>query len=223
MNKSIALSVSVLNANFMKLEESLKSIDPYADSFHVDIMDGTFTPIISFGTWMIPVLKKIVKAPLEVHLYVRNPFELFSKVLELGASRVLMNQESISKIITDNLVQSESNIGLFLLPRDSADDLDIELLEYISLINVVSVNSLQGGQEISWDLVEKSNMLDNIRIDNGFDFDISIDGGINEEVLRNLLDFPIDQVVIGSAIFSSDNPPASAENIRHTFLSSRFG
>ncbi|TFH02687.1 MAG: hypothetical protein E4H14_17460 [Candidatus Thorarchaeota archaeon] len=220
LKKSIALSVSVLNADFLKLGESLKGIDPYADAFHVDIMDGTMTPIISFGTWIIPLLKQIVRTPLEIHLYVRNPEELFVEVMELGAARVLMNQETLSMILESGVVSRKNDIGLYVLPTDSVDTINIDILEHVSLVNVVTVNSLQGGQSISWDLVKKTKWLDTIRRNLDFHFDISIDGGINERVLGKALQFPIDQVIVGSAILASENPVADASKFRNMLTSS---
>ena len=219
MKRSLLLSVSVLNADFMRLAKSLRSIDAYADSFHVDIMDGTMTPLISFGTWIIPSLKEIVQTPLEIHLYVRNPIELFDEIVEMGVSKILMNYETLSKMSEKVKGIGKAQIGLYLLPLDSPDSIDVSILEHVSIVNVVTVNSLQGGQEISWELVEKVNWLDKIKKETGFQFVISIDGGINEQVLHKVLEYPIDQVIIGSAIFANKNPPVQARKFQSLFKS----
>lgn len=221
MKKSILLSVSVLNADFMRLAESLKSIDPYADSFHVDIMDGTITPLISFGTWVIPSLKKIIQTPLEIHLYVRNPTEILEEVLEMGVERVLVDQRTLTYLIENSMIHCKERMGLYVLSTDSLDTHGMSIFEHVSLVNVVTVCSLQGGQTISWDLIEKTKRLDKLREENGFQFDISVDGGINHDVLDRVLSFPIDQVIIGSAIFTSGNPAENAMKLREFIRSSR--
>jgi ribulose-phosphate 3-epimerase len=205
----------------MKLGNSLKSIDPYADYFHVDIMDGTITPLISFGTWIIPLLRETVETPLEIHLYTRKPIELLDEVLEMGISRVLLDQETISNLNTEIRAYNKEKLGLYIFPTDSVDMIDISLLEHVSLVNIVTVKSLQGGQKISWNLVEKTNWFDKIRSTQGFHFDISIDGGLNESVLPKVLEYPVDQLIIGSAIFSSENPSKTAKNLRELFTLSK--
>jgi len=195
----------------MELSDSLSAIDPYADSLHVDIMDGTLTPMISFGTWIIPLLKKNLETPLDIHLYVRNPYELFPEVAKENPSRILLDIDTLSKIVSADPSIDRDSLGLYLLSTDDLDAIDIHLFQHTSLVNVVAVNSLQGGQEISWELVERTNKLADIRRDYGLDFDISIDGGIKEENLKDVIQFPVDQVVIGSAIFMSDDPPKQAQ------------
>ena len=204
----------------MELGQSLSAIDPYADSFHVDIMDGTVTPMISFGTWVIPLLKRTLQTPLDIHLYVRNPYELLLEVVKEDVSKVLLDMNTLSKVRANSLSIDKNCLGIYLLSTDDIGNIDTTLLEHASLINIVSVNSLQGGQEIDWDLVERTSQLADIRKDYSLDFKISIDGGIKEENLKEVIRFPVDQVIIGSAIFMSDDPPKQAQ-IFKTLLSSQ--
>jgi len=220
LKASIALSISVLNADFSRLEESLKPVDSFADSFHVDIMDGTLTPIISFGSWIIPVLRSIVKARLDIHLYIRNPLEVYSEVLEKGASRVIVDFKAAKAILARKKAHTRPDLGVYLLPTDEVGSIDLSVLQKVSVVNVITVNSLMGGQEISWDLVERTRWLDELKRTHGLSFDISVDGGINEDVLDRILEYPVNQVIVGSAILTSADPSACASRFKEKLTSS---
>lgn len=219
MRSPIALSISVLNADIANLRKSLTAVSPYADSFHVDIMDGTMTPMISFGTWMIPILKEIVDTPLEIHLYVRNIEKLTTEVLDMEVTRVLVNHEVMSKIIDNCSAVEKKRIGMYILPTDNIETIEIDILKNVPIVNIVTVDSLQGGQLISWTLVERTKWLGKVRQSHNFDFNISIDGGISEDILEKILRYPVDQLIVGSAIFASENPSNSASKLRNKLTS----
>jgi len=214
LNTSVCLSISILNADFSRLAESLKAVDSFADSFHIDIMDGTLTPSISFGSWIIPVLHSILKNPLEVHLYIRNPVDVYAEVLENGASKIIVDSKTAGIIFGMNGALGRECIGMYLLPSDQPENIDLTTLKNVSLVNVITVNSLEGGQQISWDLAKKILFLNKLRNRMDLDFRISVDGGINEDTIDKVLDYPVDQVVIGSAILRNSNPRACAARIR---------
>ena len=123
----------------------------------------------------------------------------------MGVAKVLVDQKTLSQLIENSPSHRKERMGLYVLSSDSLDSFDVSMFEHVSLVNVVTVNSLQGGQMISWELIEKTKRLDMLREENGFRFDISVDGGINHDVLQRVLSFPIDQVIVGSAIFASNN------------------
>lgn len=217
----VLLSISILDADFTCLEKSLLDVSPYADSFHVDIMDGSSTPHISFGKWIVPVLQSIVDIPIEIHLYVQKPMDFIEKLLESGVSRVVVDMATIREIIDDDISIPKKALGSYLLHTNHVYDFDIESMANISLMNVITVESLQGGQKLSWKAAENVQFLHNIRNKHDLSFDISIDGGVNMNNIEQVLQLPIDQVIIGSAIFKAKKPSIIANKLKQILLSTK--
>lgn len=209
----VALSLSMLNADFANLRESLAPAAAHADFIHVDIMDGSLSPMISFGTWILPVLSSFLGVPLEVHLYVSSSRSYYDKVVAHDASRILVDVKTASEILEGGSEYTE-RVCLYLLPSFARNSIDVEMLARVSLVNLVTVESLWGGQSISWTALQESVWLDSFRCDHGLDFEISVDGGINKDTLERVLQYPIDQVVVGSAILRAKDPSLAAAEFK---------
>jgi ribulose-phosphate 3-epimerase len=199
---------SVLSADFGNLQRDIEMINnSSADWFHVDIMDGVFVPNISFGFPVLKSLQKHAKKPLDVHLMIVDPDRYVQTFKEVGADILTVHLEACTHL--HRSIQNIKNVGMkagvALNPHTSVNLLE-NVIADIDLVCVMSVNPGFGGQKFIENTYKKVAALKDMIIRSGSKALIEIDGGVDMNNYRKLVETGADVLVAGNTVFSSANP-----------------
>lgn len=206
----IQLAPSILSADFSRLGESVEMIEKGgAHLIHVDVMDGHFVPNISFGAAVMKSLLGKTKMPFDVHLMIENPDKYLEDFVTDNTEYITVHEEACVHL--NRTIQHIKSLGVkagvAINPATSLTMLDY-ILEDVDMVLIMSVNPGFGGQKFIKSALEKAKALSSIKKDNGMDFKIEIDGGINLDNVREVTDSGVEIVVAGSSVFGADDPEA---------------
>ncbi|MCD4819082.1 MAG: ribulose-phosphate 3-epimerase [Candidatus Cloacimonetes bacterium] len=203
----IKIAPSILAANFLHLEKEISKIEKSgADIIHLDVMDGHFVPNLTFGLLIIKQISKVTKLPLDVHLMVTNPQNYFNNLAEIGVNYISFHQETefhIHKRISE-LKKLGVKAGIALNPATPVNTI-FPVLDELDFVLLMSVNPGFGGQKFLPLVKSKIKELAQIRRKNNLNFEIEIDGGITNNISKEMIELGTDILVAGSYIFKSDN------------------
>ncbi|MBO7135934.1 MAG: ribulose-phosphate 3-epimerase [Spirochaetaceae bacterium] len=203
MSKFI-LSPSSLAADFTNLGESLRFIESKkAPWVHIDVMDGSFVPNITFGQPVVAGLRKISGLQFDVHLMIENPQLHIESFAEAGADWITFHYEAAvhHHRIVQQIHSLGKKAGISIVASTPVSVLE-DILPFVDLVLVMSVNPGFGGQTLIPRCVEKIAQLNELRMKNGYGFRLSVDGGINNKTIRMATDAGADVIVSGSSFFS---------------------
>lgn len=209
------LAPSILSADFANLERDMALVEPYADLFHVDAMDGHFVPPITIGPVVVKSIRAVTDKPLECHLMVTDPLGQTEQFAEAGASSVIVHLEAApdpTKII--ELARTLGiSIGISLNPGTPLDDV-LPFLEQIDVLNIMTVNPGWAGQRFIAEMLPKIRAARDQIASRGLDIGIAVDGGIDLETGRQALEAGATILGAASAIFSRPDIAGAAKAMR---------
>ncbi len=199
---------SILSGNFLNLEKDLEMVNEYADLIHIDVMDGTFVPNISFGFPVVDAIAKVIKVPMDVHLMIINPDKYIERFSRSGANMISFHLEAAEKEGKDpkeiiDLIHSFGvKAGIAINP-----DVPVEkLFPYIQdadFFLVMSVFAGFGGQKFIPESIEKVRFLRQEINRRGLPTLIEVDGGVNAQNAGLLREAGADALVAGSSVFKA--------------------
>lgn len=199
----IKISPSILSADFSILKQEIQKLNE-ADYIHIDVMDGNFVPNLTFGPKLIKDIRKYTDKVFDVHLMVNNPENYIDSMADAGADIITIHYEScihIDRVIT-RIKDKGLKAGLTLVPSTNENVLQY-LLDKLDLILVMSVNPGFGGQKFLYSQLDKirniKKMIGNRNIE------IEVDGGINEETYKQVIEAGANVLVAGSYVFNSND------------------
>jgi len=207
------LAPSILSADFSKLGEEVYLIEKGgAHLIHVDVMDGHFVPNISYGATVMKSLNGKTALPYDVHLMIENPDQYVKDFVTPQTEYITVHQEACRHLNRSiQFIHSFGvKAGVSLNPATPLATLN-NILPYVDLVLVMSVNPGFGGQAFIEDSLDKSRMLREIRKNKGYSFLIEMDGGISLENIGEVVDAGVDIVVAGSAIFKTPDIVATTK------------
>ena len=202
------IAPSILSANFLNLQADIEMINnSEADWFHCDVMDGTFVPNISFGFPIIKEISKIARKPLDVHLMIVNPDKYINQVKDAGAYLMNVHYEACTHLhrTIHAIHDAGMKAGVTLNPHTPVSLLE-DILADVDMVLIMSVNPGFGGQRFIENSLEKVSRLKEMVLKRNLDTLIEVDGGVNLETGKLLVDAGADVLVAGNAVFSDKNP-----------------
>ena len=205
--KKIQISPSILSADFSQLKNEIKKLEQAgADMIHVDVMDGHFVPNLTIGPPVIKSLRGHTNLPFDVHLMISPVHKYIKDYDDAGANIITIHPEA-----TNDLKESikyirdlGKKVGVSLNPETPLEIVE-NFLQDIDLVLIMSVHPGFGGQKFMPEVLEKVKKLRNIIIEKKLELDIEIDGGIDFDNNKMVIEAGANILVSGTTVFKKNN------------------
>ena len=203
------IAPSMLASDFGKLNSEVNMVNESdADWFHLDVMDGTFVPNISFGIPVIKSIKEIANKKLDVHLMIVNPEKYIEKFAELGSNILTIHYEVSKDTLRESIKEIKKNgmkAGVAINPDTDTNVLE-DYINDIDLVCVMGVFPGFSGQKFIEETYERCNEVKEMIVKKNTNTLIEVDGGVTIHNAKKLLENGADVLVSGSHVFKAENP-----------------
>jgi len=214
MSQSVFISPSILAADFLHLGAELDSVRN-ADFIHYDVMDGDFVPNISFGPGILRTVKRGTDLPVDVHMMVSNPDEVFKDYLDAGADILTFHLETAKHAhrMVDEIHKCGRRAAVAINPGTAVSSLDA-IIDYLDMVLVMSVNPGFSGQQFIEHTYTQLNKLTTLCRSHSVRPMIEIDGGISPKNASQVVAAGANVLVGGSAVFDAPDHAQAVEDMR---------
>ncbi|MDH6534896.1 ribulose-phosphate 3-epimerase [Parabacteroides sp. 52] len=210
------IAPSMLAADFLHLQQEVEMVNKSeADWFHMDIMDGVFVPNISFGFPLLEAMKGVCRKPMDVHLMIVEPQKFIPEVAAAGAYMMNVHYEACTHLHRTVTAIKEAGMkaGVTLNPHTPISLLE-DIIADVDMVLLMSVNPGFGGQCFIEHSVTKTARLKEMILSKGLDTLIEVDGGVNMETGKRLLEAGADVLVAGNFVFKSPDPIKTIKELK---------
>jgi ribulose-phosphate 3-epimerase len=211
---SVEIAPSILSADFSRLGEEIRRVEPFAGRIHVDVMDGHFVSNLTMGPDVVRSIRPVTSLPIEVHLMVEDPAMFVEPFSRAGANRLIFHVEIADDVlaVAEKVTAAGPTAGIALKPSTPWTDAE-PWLEFIDLVIVMTVEPGFGGQAFIEEMLPKIGKAHRSVVESGMTVDIEVDGGIDAQTAPRAKEAGANVFVAGNAIFKTNDPAAAAREI----------
>lgn len=210
------IAPSILAADYANFASELKRIEETsAEYVHIDIMDGQFVPNITFGADVVASMRKHSKLVFDCHLMVVNPERFVDAFAQAGADIMTIHAESTLHIhgALQKIKKAGMKAGVVINPGTPVSAIE-PVLSLVDQVLIMTVNPGFGGQAFIPEMLEKVQKVAKIRDEKGYDFDIEVDGGVDNKTIKACYQAGANVFVAGSYLFKPSDLTAQVETLR---------
>lgn len=203
----IQIAPSMLSADFLHLEKDVEMVNKYADIFHLDIMDGTFVPNLSYGFPVVEAIAKKAEKPLDTHLMIVEPEKYVERFVKAGSAMVSfhLNATKDPDAVLAQIRACGAKAGLVINPDIPVESL-FPHLKNCDYVLLMSVFAGFGGQKFIEDTYQRIRTLKAELERQGLNIPIEVDGGVSPANAKALTEAGAEILVAGSAVFLAEDP-----------------